>query len=106
MEASLQIFFRVEFFFPSEWFPPRVRLFMGMETVIFLIEALRKTKISNDYLDVQYYLHIKIKSILKGIKQMVNFIVTFVFQNIGTFLEETFHNFLCWLPSDIPVGSM
>ena len=34
---------------------------------------------------------------------MVNFIVTFVFLNIGTFLEETSRNFLCWLPSDIPV---
>ena len=60
MEASLQIFFRVEFFFPSEWFPPRVRLFMGMETVIFLIEALRKTKISNDYLDIYTITHIHI----------------------------------------------
>ena len=37
---------------------------------------------------------------------MVNFIVTFVFQNIGTFLEETSRNFLCWLPSDIPARSV
>ena len=35
---------------------------MGMETVIFLIVALRKTKISNDYLDKYIDIYAKIHS--------------------------------------------